>query len=81
MNIEDKLLEMKKKITNSQKQLDQQQGKKEGILERLKKDYGITEEELDSELKRIEKEIKEEEEKLQTIVDKLYDKYEWGSSD
>jgi seryl-tRNA synthetase len=77
MSLEDKLLEMKKKISNCQKQLDQQQGKKEGILERLKKDYGISEQTLSSEIERLEEDIAEEEEKLEAAVDKLYNKYDW----
>ena len=77
MDIEDKLLEMKRKIANSQKLLDQNEGKKQAILERLKKDYGITEESLPEETEKLREELEKEEKKLESAVDKLYNKYPW----
>lgn len=78
MGIEQELLSLKKRIEDAKKQKAQYEGRLEGLMERLKQEFGYTsEEEANVYLEKIEKEIEEGQKILNQGIKRLKEKYVW----
>ena len=77
MSIMKELDTLNQEIQSATRELDQAKGKKSAMIDTLKKEFGISPDQCEKTLKKMEKQLEKLSGEIETKFNKLKEEYEW----